>query len=105
MDPLDDLIVERVPDNDNLVGSQADQVVSFLVDVEALDGGIVTVKVSQLLDCVRFPEDNVTLLTTASHLLVFGRVNKAIDALLVQVERFLLVGQVGRIVHMDEAVK
>lgn len=105
VDPLDDLIVERVPDYDNLVGSQADQVVSFLVDVEALDGSIVTVKVSQLLDCVRFPEDNVTLLTATSHLLVLGRVNKAIDALLVQVERFLFVGQVGRIVHMDEAVK
>ena len=75
--------MECVPDNDNLVSAKTDQVVSFLVDVEALDGGIVTVKVSQLLDCVRFPEDNVTLLTAGSYLLVLGRVNKAIDALLV----------------------
>ena len=70
VDPLNDLIVERVPDYDNLVGAQTDQMVSFLVDVEALDGCIVTVEVCQLLDSIGLPEDNVSLLSTTSHLFV-----------------------------------
>ena len=54
---------------------------------------------------VRLPEDDVTLLSAARDLLLFDRVDKAIDALLVEIESLLgLVGEIRNIVHVDEAV-
>lgn len=79
--------------------------VPFLIDVELLDRSIVTVQVRKLLQGVRFPEDDVTLLSAASDLLLFDRVDKAIDALLVEIESLLgLIGEIRNIVHVDEAV-
>ena len=79
--------------------------VPFLIDVELLDRSIVTVEVGQLLQGVRLPEDDVTLLSAASDLLLFDRVDKAIDALLVEIESLLgLIGEIRNIVHVDEAV-
>ena len=79
--------------------------VPFLIDVELLDRSIVTVEVRQLLQGVRLPEDDVTLLSAASDLLLFDRVDKAIDALLVEIESLLgLIGEIRNIVHVDEAV-
>ena len=79
--------------------------VPFLIDVELLDRSIVTVQVRQLLQGVRLPEDDVTLLSAASDLLLFDRVDKAIDALLVEIESLLgLIGEIRNIVHVDEAV-
>ena len=47
----------------------------------------------------------MTLLSAARDLLLFDRVDKAIDALLVEIESLLgLVGEIRNIVHVDEAV-
>ena len=57
------------------------------------------------MQSVRLPEDDVALLSTASDLLLFDRVDKAIDALLVEIESLLgLVGKIRNIVHVDEAI-
>ena len=47
----------------------------------------------------------MALLSTASDLLLFDRVDKAIDALLVEIESLLgLVGKIRNIVHVDETI-
>ena len=47
----------------------------------------------------------MTLLSAASDLLLFDRIDKAIDALLVEIESLLgLVGKIRNIVHVDEAI-
>ena len=56
--------------------------VPFLIDVELLDRSIVTVQIGQLLQGVRLPKDDMALLFTASDLLLFYRVNEAINAFL-----------------------
>ena len=103
---LNALVMPSIPDLDDLVCAETNQVVPLLVDVQMGHARVVAVQVGQLLECIRLPENDVALLTTASNLLVLDRVDEAVYTLLMQVECApWLVDQIGKVVHMDETVK
>ena len=80
--------------------------IPLLIDVEVAHGSVMTIEVGQLLQSVRFPENNVALLSATGHLLVLDGVDEAVDALLMQVERlFGPIVERFKLVHVDEAIQ
>ena len=105
-DVLYALVALSVPNLYNLICSKTDEMVSLFVDIEVANRSVMAVKVSELLQSVRLPEDDVALFTTTGNLLVLLRVNEAIDTLLMQIKRsFLSIVEVLEFMHVDKAVK
>ena len=105
-DRLDALIVARVPDFDHFVCAQTDQMVTLLIDVQMTDRCVMAIEVRKLLQSVGLPQNDMALLAAARHLFMLHRVDKAVDALLMEVECALLaVVQRLQLVHVDETVQ
>ena len=81
-DGLDALVVSRIPDLDNFVCSERDQVISLLVDVKMRYRGVMPIQVRQLLERVGLPEDNMPFFSTTCDLLMLDRVDKTVDTFL-----------------------
>ena len=65
-----------------------------------------TVQVSQLLQSVGLPQDNVTLHAATCNLFVLHRVHKAVDTFQMQVEGlFCPVVERFQLVHVNKAVQ
>lgn len=95
-----------VPDLDDLVGAETDQVVPVLVEREVLHGRVVAVEVGEGAQGERVPHDDVALLAARSDETVLARVHEGVHALLMQVEGLvLLVDEVLDVVDVDEAVE
>ena len=69
-DILNALVLSGIPNLDDLVSAQTDQMVPLFVNVQITDGSIVTIQVGELLQSIRLPENNVSLFTATSDLLV-----------------------------------
>lgn len=69
-DILDALVLSGIPDLDNFVGAQTDQMVPLLVNVQVADRSVMTIQVGELLQSIRLPENDMSLLTATSDLLV-----------------------------------
>jgi len=66
----------------------------------------VSVKVSQLLKCVRLPKNDMALLSATGDLFVLYGVDETVDSLLMQVESFLLlIVQCVQLMHVDESIE
>jgi len=81
-DGLNALVVSRIPDLDNFVCSERDQVISLLVDVKMRHRCVMSIQVRQLLKRVRLPEDDMPFFSTTCDLLMLDRVDKTVDTLL-----------------------
>ena len=79
---LDALKTNNIPDLYDLVCTKTNKMISFFIDIEFGHRSGMTIELVQLLDTVRLPDDYVTLFTTAGHQLLFFRVHKGVDTLL-----------------------
>ena len=83
---LDAHVGPCVPDFDDFVSAETDQVITLFVDVEVRDGGVVAVQVSESAQSEWLPQNDVSLFTAAGHESVFRRVDKCVHSLLMQIE-------------------
>ena len=67
---MDALVLSGIPDLDDLIGTQTDQMVPLLVNVQVADRSVMTIQVGELLQSIRLPENDMSLLTATSDLLV-----------------------------------
>lgn len=103
---LDASISPNIPNLDDLVRPQTDQVVPVLVYGQILHTRVVTVEVGERPQCEGIPHNDVALLAATGHEAVLRRVDKGVDSLLMEVEGLvLLVGEVLDIVDVDEAIE
>ena len=79
--------------------------ISFFVDSQVLNAGIVSIEINENVKSKRIPHENVSFLTTTCDKSTLLRVDERIDWLLVNVESLIIfVIQVFDIMNMDETV-
>ena len=104
-DSLDASVSSDVPNLEDFVSTETDQVVSVLIDCQVLHRSIVTIEVRQSSKSKRIPHDNVTLLSATCYESVLWGVDEGVHSLLMQIEGLvLLVWQVLYVVNMYETI-
>lgn len=105
-DGLNAHVRPNVPNFDNLVSAQGNQVVAVLVDCQVLDGSVMSIQVRERAQGEGVPHDNVSFLSTTRDETVLARVNERVDTLLMKVETFvLLVLEFFHLMNVDHAVQ
>lgn len=66
-DSLDACVGPDVPNLDDLIGSQTDQVESIFVESQVLDRSIVPIEVRESSKCERVPHDDVSLFSATGN--------------------------------------
>ena len=105
-DGLNAFVALGIPNLDDLVSSKTDQVVPVFIDIQVTHRRVMPIQIGQLLESVGLPEDDMTLFTTTSDLLVLDRVDETVDTLLMKIESsFLLIVKRFKLMHVDEAIE